>query len=200
VERVILARHGQSEASAASLVNGDPSRAIHLTEQGRAEARALGERLADEAIDVCAVTSFPRTRETADIAMADRAIPRLVITELDDPAAGELEGRPLSEFRDWFRANGPAARIPGGESRVETVRRYAAGFRTLLGRRERSILLVAHGLPITYALLAARDLELPLTLGSDQVEHATPFPLDASGIGRVIERLETWVAEREGSG
>jgi probable phosphoglycerate mutase len=197
VERLIMVRHGQSEASAAGLVNGDPTRPIHLTEIGRSEARALGERVAHERIDLCAVTSFPRTWETADIALAGRDVPRIVVRELDDPGAGRFEGGPISTFRDWFRANGAGTRILGGESRVETVRRYVGGLRTLAGRDDPTILLVAHGLPVTYALFAARGEALPLTLESAQVRHATPYQLDGEDLNRAIQGLEAWVGDHE---
>jgi probable phosphoglycerate mutase len=197
VERLIMARHGESEASAAGLVNGDPSRPVHLTEIGRSEARALGERLAEEPIDLCAVTSFTRTQETADIALADRDVGRLIVQELNDPVAGRLEGRAIATYREWFRANGAATPVPEGESRVETVRRYASGLRALAARPERTILFVGHGLAVTYALLAARGEDLPLSLEATQVPHATPYPLIAEELERAVGRLESWVRDHE---
>jgi 2,3-bisphosphoglycerate-dependent phosphoglycerate mutase len=197
VERFIMARHGESEASAAGFVNGDPSRPVHLTEMGRSEARALGERLAEEPIDLCVVTSFPRTQETADIALVDRDVRRLVLPEMDDPDAGRLEGRPIADYREWFRANGAATPVPEGESRVETVRRYASGLRALAARPERTILLVGHGLSVTYALLASRGEDLPLSLEATQVPHATPYPLAAAELRRAVDHLESWVRDHE---
>jgi 2,3-bisphosphoglycerate-dependent phosphoglycerate mutase len=199
VERAILARHGESEASAVDLVNGDPSRPVGLTELGRAQARDLGERLADEPIDLCVVTSFTRTQETANAALAGREIPRLVMSELDDPMAGAFEGRPIAEFRDWFRSNGAATKIPEGESRVESVRRYVTGLRAIAARPEPTILIVAHGLPLTYTLLAARAEQLPLSLEGVQVDHATPYPVGRDELLRAIDGLEAWVGRQGAS-
>lgn len=199
MERAILARHGESEASAVDLVNGDPSRPVGLTEIGRAQARELGERLADEPIDLCVVTSFPRTQETAEIALDGRSIPRVVMSELDDPIAGAFEGRPIAEFREWFWSNGAMTKIPEGESRVETVRRYVTGFRAIAARPDPTILIVAHGLPLTYAILTARGGELPLSLEGVQVDHATPYHMGRGELLRVIDGLEAWVARQGGS-
>ncbi|MEP6972980.1 MAG: histidine phosphatase family protein [Actinomycetota bacterium] len=196
MERVILARHGESEASAVGLVNGDPERPVHLTERGRKEARRLGERLATEPIDLCVVTAFPRTQETADVALGDRDVPRLVLTNLNDPLAGVLEGSSIAVFRDWFRSAQATTRVPEGESRVETVKRYVDGFRAVAARSERTILVVAHGLTITYALIASRGEDLPLTLEGVQVDHATPFPLGRDELLRAVEVMAAWVARQ----
>jgi probable phosphoglycerate mutase len=197
VERVIMARHGESEASAAGRVNGDPSRPVHLTERGRKEARRLGAGLAGVPIDLCAVTSFPRTRETADVALADRDVPRITVAELDDPQAGELEGCSIAEFRDWFMANGAGTPVPDGESRARTVTRYAAGLHALVSRPERTILVVAHGLTVTYTLLAARGDDLPLSLEGVQAGYATSFELDRAEVLRAADGLASWSAKQE---
>jgi broad specificity phosphatase PhoE len=45
MERVILARHAQSVFNVRGVLNGDPSIPGGLTDEGRAQARRLGERL-----------------------------------------------------------------------------------------------------------------------------------------------------------
>src|SRR5919199_2166695 len=154
VETVILARHGESELSAAGLVSGDPAEPRGLTEIGRDQARRLGELLAQEPIDLCVTSEFVRARETADLALAGRDVPRLVVPELNDVRFGEFEGRPFAEYRAWAGARDPTEAPPGGESRAEVAARYVRGFRLVLARPERLILVVAHGLPPRYTLLA----------------------------------------------
>ena len=193
-----MARHGESEASAVGLVNGDPSRPIGLSERGRQEARSLGEALAGEAIDLCVVTEFPRTKETADVALEGRLVPRLEVPELNDPGVGDLEGRPIHELREWFRRSGATADVPGGgENRVQAVRRFCRGLRVILGRPEQAILVIAHGLPITYTVLAAHGEDLPLTLERVQVDHASPHRLSRSQVERAITVLNRWAGEQE---
>ena len=92
MERLLLARHAESEYSVRGVLNGDPSITVSLTEEGRAQARRLGEAVGDEPIGVCIVTQFARTRETAEIALACRDIPMVVVPELNDHPAGRWEG------------------------------------------------------------------------------------------------------------
>ena len=92
MDRVVLARHGESERSVAGLTNGDPRIACALTAEGREEARRLGLELANEPIDLCVTSEFERARETADIALAGRDVPRLVLREAAD-AYADARGR-----------------------------------------------------------------------------------------------------------
>ena len=191
MEELILARHGESEFSARERVSGDPSVACPLTGTGEEQARRLGELLADEEIDLCVVTEFERTQQTADLALAGRDVPRLVLAELNDPRAGRFEGARFSDFREWRLAHGPLADPPGGgESSAAIARRLARGLGKLLERPERRILLVGHSLPIAYVLGAAEGrnpaAELPM-LG-----HGEPHRLTAAELERAVERLERW--------
>jgi probable phosphoglycerate mutase len=187
---VILARHGESELSAAGLVSGDPAEPRGLTETGREQAQRLGELLADEPIELCVTSEFVRVRETADLALAGRDVPRLVVPELNDVRFGEFEGRPFEEYRAWAGARTPTEAPRGGESRAEVAARYVRGFRLVLARPERLILVVAHGLPLRYTLLALEDLDpTPIV---EQVPLAEPYRLRRAELERAIERLERW--------
>jgi len=187
-----VARHGESEFSARQLVNGDPGISCPLTETGRAQARALGEALAQEEIDLCAVTEFERVRETAELALGARDVPLLVVPELNDPRYGEFEGGPLDAYREWIWAQGPLEAPPGGEHRGELAERYARGLRTIAGRPEETVLLVAHSLPLAYL----RDASTGLAPRSrmDLVEYARVLRLEAPEVERAIDVLEAWAA------
>jgi broad specificity phosphatase PhoE len=191
VERVLLTRHAESRASVDGLTNGDPLREVPLTDVGREQARALGRRLASEKLDLCVVTEFRRTQETAELALAGRDVPRLVLPALNDIRFGAYEGRHLADYRVWARAHGPEDVVPGGdESRADAVRRYARAFRALLERPEPAVLVVAHSLPIRYALDAAEGS--PPRPAVAQIPYAEPFPLDSEELGRAAELLEEW--------
>jgi broad specificity phosphatase PhoE len=194
VERAILVRHAESAYSAKNLLNGDPYVYVPLTRRGRQEAKELGRVLADEAIDLCVTSRFPRTRETADLALRDRTIPRLVLKEFDDLRLGDFEGRPVEEVRAWLRVHGPSVPVPGGgESRVDSVRRYVGAYRILLAREERVVLVVSHGMPVTIVGLALRGRDVPLTLERDQVQPATPHEYSADELTRALRGLRGWV-------
>jgi broad specificity phosphatase PhoE len=191
VERAFLTRHAESEASVAGLTNGDPKRAVLLTELGREQARRLGERLADVQIDLCAVSEFRRAQETADIALAGRDVPRIVLPGLNDIRFGEFEGGHLADYRAWARAHGPDDVVPGGsESRAAAVHRYVVAFRELLARLEPTILVVAHSLPMRYVLDAAEAS--PPRPAVEQIPYAEPYELDAGELTLAVEVLERW--------
>jgi 2,3-bisphosphoglycerate-dependent phosphoglycerate mutase len=194
MERAILARHGESEFSARRLVSGDPTLpGGGLTEAGREQARELGRLLADEPIDLCVTSEFRRTQETADLALAGRDVPRLVLADLNDIRVGEYEGRSFDDYRAWVRAHGPADGCPGGgESRAAVAERYAGALRVVLDRPEDTILVVAHSLPIRYVLLAVADRDPTAVV--DLVEYALPHRLAREDVERAATRLEAWCA------
>jgi broad specificity phosphatase PhoE len=194
MELALLARHGESEFSVRGLTNGDPNVEVALTERGRAEARALGAALEDIPVDLCIVSQFPRVRETAELALADRDVPFLVVPELDDIRFGEFEGRLLADYRAWARAHGPLEGAPGGgESRAHTVGRYAGAFRIVLARPERTVLVVAHSLPIRYVLQAVEGL--PPAPAVEQVPYAEAFELTAAQLTEAVRLLESWARD-----
>lgn len=192
MERVVLARHGESELSVVGRTNGDPSVAVGLTEAGRGQARHLGRELAGDPIDLCVTSEFLRAQETADLALEGRDVPRLVLAELNDIRFGGFEGRLLTDYRKWAHTHGPEDPVPGGgDSRAQTVARYVAAYALLLERPEESILVVAHGLPVRYVLDAV-DGRTPAAAIA-HVPYAEPFRLPAAELEGAVRRLEAWV-------
>jgi broad specificity phosphatase PhoE len=167
VDRVVLARHGESERSVEGLTNGDPSVACALTAAGREEALRLGVELADDPIELC-----------------------VVLADLNDIRFGEFEGRLLTEYRAWAHAHGPEDVVPGGDSRAQTVARYVRAFRTILARPEETVLVVAHGLPVRYVLDALEGRNPAAAIA--QVPYAEPFRLTAEELEAAVDRLESW--------
>jgi broad specificity phosphatase PhoE len=193
VNAIILARHGESELSVVGRTNGDPGTACALTETGREQARRLGRLLRGDELGLCVVSEFQRAQETADLALEGREVPRLVLPELNDIRFGDFEGRALTEYRAWARAHGPEEPAPGGgDSRAETVRRYIRAYRTILGRPEEMILVVAHGLPVRYVLDAVAGRNPAAAV--EQVPYAEPFGLHAAKLCAAVDRLEEWAA------
>jgi broad specificity phosphatase PhoE len=191
VERALLVRHGESVFGARGLATGKVDVRCPLSERGAAQARALAEEISGEDIDLCVTSELERTHQTADIALAQRSVRRIVLAELNDPLYGSYEGGPLDAYLAWAHANDSAAEPPGGgEGRQTLVARYAAGFRRILDRPERAILVVAHSLPIAYVLMALAGLDpaprVPL------VAYANIHTVSAGELARAIARLEDW--------
>ena len=186
----LMARHGQSTLNVEQRINGDPGVCVDLTEEGRANAQDLGQQIANVPIGLCIHTRFDRTRQTALIALAGRDVPFEVEPLLDDIDVGDLEGDTIQDFRAWKAEHTRADRFPGGESLVETARRYAAAFRKLLERdTPEVVLVVTHEIPIRYALNAAcgsDDLDGPM----HEIRNATPYLFDDPSLRRAAERIE----------
>ena len=193
MERAILARHGESAYSVLGLMNGDPSVPVGLTEAGVEQARRLGDELREIPLDLAVTSSLPRTIATADEALNGRDVPRAVLAELNDPHYGAFEGKHLDDYRSWAQSVPSSTPAPGGgESRIEIVSRYTRSFRELLARPEPAILVVAHSLPISYAVLVRGGADpgsyMPL------VEYATPYRFTEAELAGATAALERWVA------
>lgn len=188
VQLYIIARHGESALNAEQRISGDPSVPVPLTEKGRDEARLLGQQIRHVPIELSVHTRFGRTLETAEIALEGRNVPFEVEPLLDDIDVGELEGVTLEEYRAWKREHVRSDDFPGGESLDDAARRYAAAYRKLLERPERSILIVAHEIPLRYAINAADgsdDLDGP----AHQLANATPYLFDREALSRAVEGI-----------
>jgi broad specificity phosphatase PhoE len=193
VERALLVRHAESVFSEQGLANGRVDVRCPLSARGEGQARALAAALADEEIDLCATSELERTHQTADIALTGKTVPRIVLPELNDPLYGRYESGPLESYLAWALANDSAAEPPGGgERRQQLVTRYAAGFRKLLERPERTILIVTHSLPVAYVLMALAGQDpaprVPL------VEYTKVHAVAARELEQAVTRLESWCA------
>jgi probable phosphoglycerate mutase len=190
VRILLLTRHGQSLFNVEGIVNGDPALDSGLSPLGARQAAHLEGQLAALAIDLCVTSEFPRAKETARLALGERAEATAMVVDagLNDVQIGELEGESLDAYHAWKRAHTAATAFPGGESLGDAARRYAGAFERLLARPEETVLCVCHEIPVRYAVNAAH--------GSDQLDgpihdvaNATPYVFDAAGLGRAVPRL-----------
>jgi broad specificity phosphatase PhoE len=184
----VIARHGESTFNLENRINGDPSVPVGLTDKGRDEARLLGQQIAHVPFDLCVHTRFPRTRETAELALAGRAVPFEEGPGLDDIDIGELEGQTIDDYHVWKRAHTRRDAFPGGESLDEAAHRYADAFEQLLERPEQTILVVTHEIPLRYAINGAdgsADLDGP----THNLANATPYLFDDAALRRAVGRI-----------
>ena len=127
MRRLILIRHAVTEWNASGRFQGQTD--VALSKAGRAQAEALGKRLASCDIERVYASPLARTLETAGIALPERSLirePRLM--ELD---FGAFEGRTLGENQslpewDWWYADPFNRRAPGGESYRDLQERASA--------------------------------------------------------------------------
>ena len=189
---LLLARHAQSTLNFEHRVNGDPSVDVPLTEDGREEARRLGAQVANVELDLCVHTRFPRTRETAELALEGRSVPLLVEPRLDDIDLGDLEGETIDDYRAWKHSHRRDEAFPSGESLDDAARRYATAFERLLARSERRILVVCHEIPVRYALNAAAGSDT-LDGPAHEIGNCVPHLFDEDGLERGIAGIRRLV-------
>lgn len=183
IDDLLLARHGESGTAARGIVGGDAP----LTAAGREQALALGRAIAELPVDACLTSPAARARETAQLALGARKVPREVIPALGDIDFGEFEGRPLDGYRRWIAAHGPADAPPAGESRTATLRRLSRAYRTLLERPERHLFVVAHG--ITLSALAD-ERPRPIVAA---VPYGSWMLRTRDETAAALDRLERWL-------
>ena len=157
-ESIYVARHAETVLGERGIVNGDPTVDNPLTERGIRQAQELGARLSDVDLALCITTEFRRTKQTADVVLEGRDIPRIVVADLYDPRQGDFEGKEFELYARWMDATGIDDAIPGdGESQLDAVTRYARGWRTVVERASAAVLVVAHAFPISVALTLHED-------------------------------------------
>ncbi|HZQ65787.1 MAG TPA: histidine phosphatase family protein [Gaiellaceae bacterium] len=188
---IVVSRHAHSVLNQEGRVNGDPTVAAPLSEEGREQARLLGEQIVHLELDLCVHTRFPRTRETAEIALAGRSVPFEVEPLLDDVDVGDLDGAPLEDYRKVKRSIGRKTPFPGGESLDQAALRYARGFRAVARRNAARVLVVCHEIPLRYALNAAAGSDLLDGPPFHDLPNAVPYLFDAGALEAAVARIET---------
>jgi broad specificity phosphatase PhoE len=134
--------HGRSVDNERGIASGhnDPD----LTEQGREEALAMGERYRD--IDVRAVhcSDLLRSRRTAEIAFGARGIPIVEDARLRECDYGRLNGAPVAEVHG-NRAKYAHRPFPGGESFADAAARVRGVLADLkLAYEDCAVVVIGH--------------------------------------------------------
>jgi broad specificity phosphatase PhoE len=190
---LVLVRHCETTYNLERRLNGDPSVSVPLTSAGRAQCEELGRTLSDVGFASCYVTRFGRTLESLQLLLPDCSDVQ-VAPELDDIDVGVFEGQDREAYREWRREHGVAEAPAGGESRLDTVRRYAAGLRRLAEEAPRPALVVTHDQPIRYlqnALAGADPVFGPMRA----VPNGIPYAYDEGQLATGVEHLERYAAE-----
>jgi broad specificity phosphatase PhoE len=152
---VVLVRHGETEWTRSRQHTSRTD--IPLTDEGRRQARLVGDALRGLAFELVLTSPLQRARQTCELAgFGDVAQVREELTEWD---YGEYEGRTTADIRagraDWSLWRDGA---PGGESAPDVGRRADRVIEELRGARL-DALVFGHGHQLR--VLAARWLELP---------------------------------------
>jgi len=151
--RVLVLRHGQSEGNVAqvwtSSLEGWP-----LTERGREQARAAGERLVGRGVSAIYASPLPRAQQTAAEVGAVLGLPVETLVGVHELDVGIHEGEhdekvgpvALQVFGAWWREEDLTAGFPGGETGLQIVERMRAALDSVADRHEgETSVVVSHG-------------------------------------------------------
>ncbi|HLC84335.1 MAG TPA: histidine phosphatase family protein [Candidatus Nanoarchaeia archaeon] len=153
--RLILVRHGETDYNVQKLNQGWAD--SKLTEKGIEQARAVGQRLKDEKVDVAYFSDLLRTRESAEEILKIIKLPTQVLQWLRERNLGEFEHKALGSMKVFVQTHGLdllSLKPKGGESILEFRERVKQGFDTLSKKEKgRTVLLITHGGVIAQLLL-----------------------------------------------
>ena len=183
----VFARHAESTANAAGVLNADPAHRMPLTERGETQARQLGAQLACLRIDVAVATRFLRTQQTAELALGGRDVPLMIEPHFDEVRAGTYDGASVYAYWAWEQQHPTSESLPQGESVDEALLRIANGLRRLLSRTDSVTLVVLHAFALHNIASAAGSSRPP---GEALFAHAVPYLFDEDAVARAAAALE----------
>jgi probable phosphoglycerate mutase len=211
VTPVLLVRHGLTASTGQLLTGWTPG--VGLDERGRAQAKAIGERIAAVPLDAIVTSPLDRCQQTVDGIVAARtgaqdaaAVP-VTDERVGECRYGDWTGKPLKELEKdplWpvVQAHPSAVRFPGpeGESMLDMQHRAVSAVREWNGRlgKDATYLVCSHGDVIKAIVADSLGLHLdqcqrivadPCSLTVIRYTPLRPFLLRLNDTGGGVEDL-----------
>jgi probable phosphoglycerate mutase len=147
LRRIVLARHGETDGNSSVRFHGSGD--VPLSQDGKAQMRALAGKIQNEVLDVVVASPLRRSWRGAWLASRGQAV-RLE-PDFREIHFGRWEGKTADEiqasdpvlYEDW-QAGREGFEFPGGEPRGEFRARIKRGLDRLLASDSRGALLVVH--------------------------------------------------------
>jgi probable phosphoglycerate mutase len=191
---LIVIRHAETVWNREKRMQGTTD--TPLSEVGRAQAQALGRRLAADTFGALYTSDLSRARDTARAIAQHTGHEPVMEPRLQERRFGIFEGLLADEIRSRypgeyarFASRDPDYAVPGGESARDFARRCLGCLAEIAARhRGGRVVVVTHGLVLDALYRAAHDLA-----------HGEPRPvplINASvnrfGHGETGWRMELW--------
>lgn len=174
--RLFLVRHGATSRTAEDRFSGDAG--VELSDEGRAQVRALAARLEGCPLDAVYASPLSRTRETAELLIAGRGLSLATRDGLREIGHGHWEGltrrevetRYADEYSAWDED--PFTYAPeGGESGLSVLARALPVVREIVvAHPGQTVLVVSH--KATIRLLLASLLGFDMRGYRDRLDQA----------------------------
>ena len=205
--RLILARHGQTEAntrmSMDTGVPGDP-----LTEEGWRQAGELADVLAAEPVVAVYASTLLRAQQTAQPVAARHGLDVQVVAGLEEVYAGELDRksdpdsrRAFAEvFHGWLPpGEGLARPVPGGETGHEVLARATAALAKITAAHTGgTIVVVSHGATMRLVTPALADNLETLDSAISMLQNTARIVLEEEPASRGGWHCVEWAGVRLG--
>ena len=191
---LIVVRHGETTWNREKRMQGTTD--TQLSDVGRAQAQALGRRLAARPFGALYSSDLSRARDTARAIAEHAGIPLVEDARLQERRFGIFEGLVAAEIiarypeeHARFASRDPDYEVPGGESARAFTRRCLGCLAEIADRhRGAEVVVVTHGLVLDALYRAANRLDhgapRPVPLINASVNHF------AYGAG--TWRMELW--------
>ena len=165
--KIILIRHGESEANQLSTLAGFSD--YQLTDLGFEQAKLTAEHLKNEKIDAIYSSALLRAKYTAIPHAERRGLSVTFCPELRETFCGDWEGGVLADLREKYPVEYARMRetldftYPGGENWWDSgVRFYKKALEIAKENPDRTVLIVAHGgvIRVFWSLVCGTPKEL----------------------------------------
>jgi probable phosphomutase (TIGR03848 family) len=213
VTTVLLVRHGLTATTGQLLTGWTPG--VGLDERGRAQAKALGERLAPVPLDAIVTSPLERCQQTVGEIVTARAVRAgqarpagpVIEDRVGECKYGDWTGRPLKELEKeplWpvIQAHPSAVTFPGaaGESMLDMQHRAVSAIREWNARlgKDATYLVCSHGDVIKAIVADSLGLHLdhcqrivadPCSLTVIRYTPLRPFLLRLNDTGGGVDEL-----------
>jgi probable phosphoglycerate mutase len=180
ITRILLVRHAVTRETGPVLSGRKPG--IDLSDEGRAQAVALGERLRALPIDAIYASPIERTVQTAQAVAAHHELTVEVLPGVVEAEYGEWTGQPIKELAKtdlWKQVQrAPSlARFPAGESILEMQSRAVAAIQDVATRHVgQLVVVVSHADVIKAAVAHFAGMHL------DQFQRLVISPASVTGL------------------
>jgi len=164
--KLVLVRHAVTEQTGPMLTGRAPG--VDLSEDGRRQAKALAERLAEVPVAAVYASPIERTAQTA-AAIADhheldvRELPGVIEADYGEWTGGKLADLAKTDLWKTVQRAPSRARFPGGESLAEMQARMVTALEAVVADHAGAIVVVvSHADPIKAAIAHFTGLHLDL--------------------------------------
>jgi probable phosphomutase (TIGR03848 family) len=186
---MLLVRHAVTDVTGKRLSGSTPG--IHLSEEGRVQAKGLAERLGPLRLTAVYASPLERCLETAEPIASGRRLEIGVLADLEEIGYGQWAGRPIAglmKTKLWRRIQllPSSVEFPGGETLSGAQRRAVAALDAIAARSPRGVIAaVTHADVIRLALAHYAGVHIDLF----QRFTVSPASVSALVLGDRIPRI-----------